>query len=100
MDGRKERKVYDKQFKVDAVNLVTSTGKSVRAVAAELGIDANTLYHWKRELAKEGEEAFPGKGHLTEQEEEIRRLRRQLAQAEEDREILKKALGYFSRHGK
>lgn len=100
MEARKERKVYDKQFKMDAVNLVTSTGKSVRAVAAELGIDANSLYHWKRELAKEGEEAFPGKGHLTTQEEEIRRLRKELAEAKQDSEILKKALGYFSKHGK
>lgn len=99
MEGR-ERKTYDKQFKLDAVRLVTEGGRSVREVAREIGVDANTLYHWKRELVKEGEDAFPGKGHLTEQEEEIRRLRKRLAEAEEDREILKKALGFFSRRGK
>ena len=99
MEGR-ERKTYDKQFKLDAVRLVTEGGRSVREVAREIGVDANTLYHWKRELVKEGEDAFPGKGHLTAQEEEIRRLRKRLAEAEEDREILKKALGFFSRRGK
>lgn len=99
-EGKKERKVYDRQFKIDTVNLVTRGGRKVREVADELGIDVNMLYHWKRQLLKEGEEAFPGKGNLTAQEEEIRRLRRELKQAEEDREILKKALGYFSRRGK
>jgi transposase len=100
MEEKRERKVYDRQFKIDAVSLVTKAGRKVREVAQELGIDANTLYHWKKEFLKEGEEAFPGKGNLTAQEEEIRRLRRELKQAEEDREILKKALGYFSRRGK
>lgn len=100
MEGKRERKVYDRQFKIDAVSLVTKGGRKVREVAEELGIDVNTLYHWKRELLEEAEGAFPGKGHLTAQEEEIRRLRRELKQAEEDREILKKALGYFSKRGK
>ncbi len=100
MEGRGERKVYDWRFKIDAVNLVTKGGRKVKDVAQELGIDANTRYHWKKELLREGEEAFPGKGNLTAQEEEIRRLRQELKQAEEDREIVKKALGYFSRGGK
>lgn len=100
MEEGKGRKTYDKQFKLDAVRLVTEGGRSVRDVAGEIGVDPNTLYHWKRELVKEGEDAFPGKGHLTAQEEEIRRLRKELAEAKEDREILKKALGFFSRRGK
>ncbi len=95
MEEKRERKVYDRQFKIDAVNRVTKGGRKVREVAQELGIDVNTLYHWKKQLLNEGEEAFPGKGNLTTQEEEIRRLRRELKQAEEDREIIKKALGYL-----
>jgi transposase len=100
MEEGKRRRVYDKQYKLEAIKLVTEAGRSVRDVARDLGIDANTLYHWKRELTKEGEESFPGKGHMTVQEEEIRRLRKELAEAKEDREILKKALGYFSKSGK
>lgn len=100
MENENKRRVYDKQFKLDAVRLVTEGGRKVREVARELGIDANTLYGWKRELEASKEAAFPGKGNLTEQEEEIRRLRKALAEAEEDREILKKALGFFSRRGK
>jgi transposase len=100
MDDAKKRKVYDKQFKVDAVTLVTTRGRKVRDVARELGIDPNTLYGWKRELEATESDAFPGKENLTEQEAEIRDLRGRLKEAEEDREISKKTLGYFSRHEK
>jgi transposase len=100
MEGDKKRKTYDREFKVNAVTLVTEGGRKVREVARELGIDPNTLYHWKRELWEEQEGAFPGKGHLGPLEEENRKLRRKLAEAKEDREILKKALAYFSKHGK
>lgn len=100
MEADKRRKTYDREFKINAVSLVTEGGRKVREVARELGIDPNTLYHWKRELLEEREGAFPGKGHLSPLEEENRRLRRELAEAKEDREILKKALAYFSKHGK
>jgi transposase len=79
-EGRKRRR-FDKGFKLDAIRLVTEGGRSVQDVARELGIDPNTVYHWKRELLQEGDDAFPGKGHLTVQEEEIRRLRKELAEA-------------------
>jgi transposase len=100
METDKRRTKYDRQFKVDAVNLVVNGNRSVVAVARDLGIDANSLYRWKREFSAEGSEAFPGKGRLSPQEEELRRLRRELDQAKEDREILKKALAFFSKHGK
>jgi len=100
MDSDKKRKTFDRQFKLDAVNLVVNGGRSVSEVARDLGIDPNTLYRWKGRLTKEGSDAFPGKGRLSPQEEELRRLRRELEQVKEDREILKKALAFFSKHGK
>ena len=100
MEVEKKRKRFDRQFKLDAVNLIINGGRSVREVARDLGIDENTLYRWKRNLEGEGSDAFPGKGRLSPQEEELRRLRRDLEQVKEDREILKKALGFFSKHAK
>lgn len=100
MESEKKRKRFDRQFKIDAVRLVTDGGKTVSEVARDLGIDPNTLHRWKRDLTEDGSEAFPGKGHLSPMEEELRRLRRELAQAKEDREILKKALEFFSKNGK
>ena len=100
MESEKQRKRYDKQFKVDAVSLVINGGRTVSEAARDLGINANVLHRWKRELTLEQSEAFPGKGRLGPQEEELRRLRRELEQVKEDREILKKALAFFSKHGK
>jgi len=100
MVGEKHRKTYARQFKLDAVGLVVNGGRSVAEVARELGIHVNTLHHWKRELTTEGSAAFPGKGRLSPQEEELRKLRRELEEAKEDREILKKALAFFSKGGK
>ena len=100
MGTDKTRKSYTKQFKLDAVNLVINGDRTVTEVSRDLGIEPNLLYRWKRELTKEQSEAFPGKGRLSPQEEELHRLRRELEQVKEDREILKKALEFFSKHGK
>ena len=100
METEKKRKTYDRQFKIDAVNLVVNGGRTVEEAAGELGISANSLHRWKRILTTNGTEAFPGKGKLGPQEEELRRLRRELAEAKEDRDILKKALAFFSKGGK
>jgi transposase len=100
METEKKRKTYDQQFKIDAVNLVVNGGRSVEEASRELGISANSLHRWKGALTRKGSEAFPGKGRLSPQEEELRRLRRELEQAKEDRDILKKALAFFSKGGK
>jgi transposase len=96
----RKRKTFDRQFKLDAVSLVVNGGRTVVDVSRDLGVEANTLYRWKREFTTEEKGAFPGKGRLSPQEEELRRLRRELAEAKEDSEILKKALAFFSKHGK
>ena len=51
---------------------------------------------WKRQLAQEGAAAFPGKGHLSPREEELRQMSRQLGRVTRERDILKKALAIFS----
>jgi transposase len=78
-DGNRRR--YDRAFKVEAMRLVTEERRKVTEVAGELGINANQLHRWKRKLAEEGQLAFPGKGRLTPEQEELRRLRRVLTVA-------------------
>jgi transposase len=96
----KKRRKYDRQFKIETVNLVVNGERSVRDVATSLGIAPAVLYRWIRQVQSDEGAAFPGKGRLGPQEEELRRLRRELEQAKEDREILKKALEFFSKNGK
>jgi transposase len=100
METERRRKKFDRQYKIDAVSMVINGGRTVAEVAQDLGIKVDMLYRWKRELSREKAEAFPGKGRLGPQEEELRRLRRELEQVKEDREILKKALAFFSKQGK
>jgi len=100
METTTKRKRYEKQFKLDAVRLAQQQGNSVASVARDLGIDANTLHHWKRQFSDHGMDAFPGNGRLLPQDEEIRRLQRENALLREERDILKKAMGYFAKNGK
>ena len=97
---KKLRKRFDKQFKENAVRLVTHGGKKATEVARDLGIGVNSLYNWKAQMEANGVDAFPGKGRLMPQDEELRRLQRELAEAQEERDILKKALAFFSKNAR
>jgi transposase len=89
------RKPYTREFKVETVKLVTEQGMKRSQVARDMGIDVQTLRRWIHELATDGERAFPGPGYP--RDEELVRLRRENEQLRQEREILKKALGIFSR---
>ena len=90
-NGKKKR--FDKDFKMSAVKMVTEGGHKAAEVARSLGIDANRLYLWKRQFGDNGDKAFVGKGHLG----EMAALRRKLRDVEMERDILKKAVGIFSK---
>ncbi len=93
----KEQHAFTKEFKLEAVQLVHKSGKSQAQVARDLGIADSTLHHWCKEFAEAGEKAFPGSGRQMQQEEELRRLKRELEVTRQERDILKKALAIFSR---
>jgi transposase len=90
------RRRYDKQFKIDAVQMWESSGKTMAEVARELGIAANRLHRWKDDLRVDPEKAFPGQGKP--REEELARLRKEYADMKMERDILKKALAIFSKN--
>ena len=94
------RKKYTREFKLEAVRLVVEKDRPARQVALDLGINESMLHQWKRRALKDGDLAFPGNGRTTasELEEDNRRLRTELAQVKQDREILKKAAAYFAKH--
>ena len=93
-----KRRKYDREFKLEAVRLVTKGGRSVSEVSRNLGVHENLLYKWKRQYLEDNKYAFPGRGHLKPEDEELRRLKRENADLREERDILKKALAVFSRH--
>lgn len=93
-----KRRIYEQSFKVMAVELCLS-GKSTREVSEELGLRRSLLNRWKREYQAKKSGSFPGKGKpaLSPEEVEIARLKKELREAQLERDILKKAVSIFSK---
>jgi len=99
MDGKKYR-TYPKEFKLEALEMLKRSGKSAGQIERELGITPGLLVKWRAryQVLQQGkQEAQLGPSDLEGAKAEIRRLQRELAVVEEEREILKKALNIFSR---
>ena len=95
MSGKK-RKTYTREFKLEAVRLITEKGYSIAEASRNLGVEYSVLRRWKKQLADDPQNAFPGKGRLKAPDEELRRMKRELERVTEERDILKKALAYFA----
>ncbi len=91
------KRTYTREFKLQAVALVQSSGKSISEIERELGITPGLLPKWKQRLQVDRAQAFPGKGRLKEDDELIRRLQRENELLRQEREVLKKALAIFSK---
>jgi transposase len=100
MEEGKQRRQYDKEFKKEAVRLVVEGKRRTTEVARDLGIEVNILHRWKREYEMDQEGSFPGKGKQKPEDEELRRVQKEMEEVREERDILKKALAVFSRRGK
>jgi transposase len=96
----KERRTYPSEFKREAVSLAQTSGKTMAELERELGISQGILKQWVRAAQQDGEQAFPGHGHLKADEERVRQLERELAIVKEERDILKKAIAIFSQTAK
>jgi transposase len=92
----KKRKRYSAEFKLEALRLLETSGKSAAEIERELDIGDGCLRQWERKLAANGNQAFPGHGRLAPDQEELQRLRRELEIVRQERDILKKAVAIFS----
>jgi transposase len=86
------KKTYTQEFKREVVRLAQTSGKPIAHIARELGISDASIHQWRKELAAHAQEAFPGSGHQTAQEEELRRLKRELEVTRQERDILKRGM--------
>ncbi|CAM3383092.1 Putative transposase [Deinococcus saxicola] len=92
------RRIHSVEFKRDAVQLARTSG-NLSHTARELGLNASLLRKWLTTEQGQGEAAFPGQGkqHLTLEQQEIRRLRKENEILRQEREILKKAAAFFAK---
>lgn len=95
---RKPYQTYPKEFKLEALRLLESSGRPASEIARELGIRRNQLYKWRDQVRKSGEVASAKKGRPRRQDEaEIATLKRELQRVKEENEILKKAAIFFAK---
>lgn len=85
---------YSQEFRRRAVELLESSGKSVPALARELGVSPQSLRNWRGQLEVDQGRA---EGVSSDERDELSRLRRENKTLREEREILKKAAAFFAR---
>jgi transposase len=91
------RRIFSREFKIEAVRLVTERGVSITQAAQDLGIGGNMLGRWVREAKADQRQAFPGRGQMKPDDAEVSRLKRELARTRAERDILKKTIGYLAK---
>ena len=94
---KQQRKTYTKDFKLETIRLYESSHKSAAQIEQDLDRPAGIIHKWRHRLKANGSPTFVGKGHQSELEAEIRRLRRELEVARQERDILKAAVICFSK---
>jgi transposase len=98
---RNKRKKYTKEFKQEAVKLLENSAQNGRDVARELGVSHAMLYRWRRDLGlKPAALSTLSEALSPDEKEELRRLRKEVAQLRMDKEILKKATAFFAKESK
>lgn len=99
MSEKKSRRQYSDEYKSEAVRLVNDSGKPVTQIARELGVNANVLHRWARE-EHEANAAGKTRGGVKAEQEELVRLRRELARVTQERDFLKRAAAFFAKDHK
>ena len=96
----KPRKKYTKEEKLEIVKLSLDANQSVKDLAERFEINENTIYNWRSIYLKNKDDSFPGKGNktMTESERKIHELEKELRETRLERDILKKAVGIFSKN--
>lgn len=90
-----KRRKFSAEFKREAVQLTRSPDVTLRQVAKDLGIGEGLLGRWKRDLKNHADKAFVGQGHARDQE--LMRLRRELAKVKQERDFLAEAAAFFAK---
>ena len=92
-----ERRKFTREFKLEAVKLITERGVTLAQAARELGVHGTVLRRWVKDGAADPQQAFPGQGQMKPEQLEIAHLRREVLKLKAERDILKKAAAYFAK---
>ncbi|GBE29283.1 transposase [bacterium BMS3Bbin04] len=93
----RQRRHHNQEFKREAVALVVDHAYSCAAAGRSLGVNGGVIGRWKRELATQGPEAFPGNGKRTAEQQRIAELETENRRLRMEKDILKKATVFFAK---
>ena len=93
----KTRRKFTKEFKEEAVRMVLEGERTIQEVAESIGVHPNNLSRWKTEFLEDPKQAFPGYGNRKDRDDELYRLKKEVADLKMENEILKKSIAIFSR---
>jgi transposase len=95
----KIRRKYSKEQKLEIVKQSLEEGVTVKSLSHRFDISVNMIYNWRSKYFKYRENSFTGPGNktMTDEEQEIARLKKELREAQLERDILKKAVSIFSK---
>jgi transposase len=91
------RRSNTREFKLEAIRLVSDHGVSIAQAARDLDLHENTLRCWMRQYREDPTYAFPGAGQMKPEQAELARLRQEVRKLKAERDILKKASAYFAK---
>lgn len=91
------RKKYPREFKLEAVKLMQKGDCTLSELARRLNVKEYDLRDWRKQYEQKKDDAFPGHGRRSGTDAELARLKRELEDVKEERDILKKAMAYFAR---
>jgi transposase len=90
---------YSSEFRASAVKLAKESDQTIAQTARDLGVKVNTLYSWVSDNSKSNQSNM-AKNNNEDNQEEIKRLRKQLAIVKQERDLLKKAAAYFAKESR
>lgn len=98
MASKNTRRSFPKEYKLDVIQQ-SYQRDNIRELAEELGLRPELIYRWRSEYKDEPDLSFPGKGVVKQspEEKELSRLKRELTDVRMERDILKKAIGIFTK---
>jgi transposase len=91
-----EKKVFTKEFKLGAARMVVDERMKIGRVGEDLGVSYSALTRWVQDYKKHGSGAFPGKGLLAPQDDQLRKLERENRRLTMERDLLKKTIVFFA----
>jgi len=91
-----KRRKYTREFKIEAIRLLTDEGYTLRKAAESLGVSQNSLSTWKKQLQDEADSAGTGDRPIVSRDEEIKKLQQEVRRLRMERDILKKSTAFFA----